>query len=63
MEGMFGIFSNFPYLDSSQFEMPSGHKDFIQYYKGCSNLSTLNLLSFNTDNVINMSFMLYGCKS
>ena len=63
MEGMFGIFSNFPYLNSSDFKMPSGHKDFKKYYEGCSKLSKLNLLSFNTDNVINMSFMFYGCKN
>ena len=31
-------------------------------FRGCSSLKVLNLNNFNTDNVINMSFMFYGCS-
>ena len=31
-------------------------------FNGCSSLNELNLNNFNTNNVTNMSYMLYGCS-
>ena len=32
-------------------------------FKGCSSLTELNLINFNTNNVTNMRYMFNGCSS
>ena len=64
MRGMFGEYSkvlNFDYLKGDFFD-PEGAEDVI-YYGGCSNLNDLDLSSFDTKNVNDMSYMFCGCKN
>jgi len=64
MRGMFGECSkilNYDYLKGDFFS-PEGAEDVI-YYEGCSNLNDLNLSSFDTKNVNDMSYMFCGCKN
>jgi len=63
MRGMFGECSkvlNFDYYTADFFGSDGG-EDAI-YYEGCPNLMDLNLSSFNTKNVKDMSYMFCGCK-
>ena len=64
MEGMFGEYNNISNLDLSSIDVLNPPKDSDKkYYDGCKNLKELNLSSFNTQNVTNMSFMFAGCNN
>ena len=63
MEGMFGDFtcvSSF-FIDFIDFQkLPKEH---VIYFRGCKNLKSLDLSSFDTRNVTNMYTMFGNCKS
>jgi len=63
MEGMFGDFtciSSF-FIDFIDFQkIPKEH---VIYFRGCKNLKSLDLSSFDTKNVTNMYTMFGNCKS
>ena len=64
MEGMFGQYNNLPLYDLSSFDLSDLSEDFgKQYFEGCEKLKEINLSSFNTKNVTNMSFMFGLCKN
>ena len=65
MCGMFGECSkvlNYNYLYDDLFDSDGKSKDAI-YYDGCSNLVDLNLSSFNTEKVEDMSCVFCCCKN
>ena len=64
MEGMFGQYNNLPFFDLSSFELSNLSEDFgKQYFEACEKLKEINLSSFNTKKVTNMSFMFGLCKN
>ena len=72
MEGMFGEYSNFSFLNLSSLELTKDIEELngfiknqkIIYFDGCKNLENLNLVSsFKTHNVINMMYMFAGCNN
>ena len=65
MRGMFGECSkvlNYNYLTDDFFNSEEKAEDAI-YYDGCSNLIDLDLSSFDTYKVLDMSYMFCGCKN
>ena len=64
MEGMFGQYNNLPFYDLSSFELSNLSNDFGKnYFDSCEKLKEINLSSFDTKNVTNMSFMFGLCKN
>ena len=64
MEGMFGQYNNLSFYDLSSFELSNLSNEFgKQYFEACEKLKEVNLSSFNTENVTNMSFMFGLCRN
>jgi len=67
MEGLFGKYANISDLDLFSFDIrkPKDYynKDYKEYFEGCINLKDLNISSFDTRNVTNMSYMFADCKN
>jgi len=64
MQGMFGQYNNLSFYDLSSFELSNLSQEFgMQYIEACEKLKEINLSSFNTKNVTNMSFMFGLCKN
>ena len=61
MEGMFGEYNNFSCRDFPFFDILNISKDFNKYYLGCKKLKEVNISSFNTKSVNNMSFLFCNC--
>ena len=61
---MFGEYNNiswFPLSSADLFKLPKGFGKI--YYNGCQNLKEINLSSFDTTNVTNMTGMFLKCKN
>ena len=64
MEGMFGQYDNLSKIDFCSINPLKSPKDLeIIYYYGCEKLKEINLSSFDTKNVTNMSFMFSSCNN
>ena len=65
MEGLFGRYTNIQFYVLSCFDLFRYSKNYYEkkYYDGCIKLKEINLSSFDTKNVTNMSFMFGLCKN
>ena len=70
MEGMFGQYDNLSYLDLNSLTLIKNIEEYNKFknrikvnLKGCINLKSLNISSFNTQNVINMMGMFCECNN